>query len=95
MVELQNGTPKEKIQMCSLGEACSYGKSKDGGVFWDQSHSQKCKQEESRKVGSLEDFKWESDDYIFDEIHRRDRLKDEELKDEMVENEDEDELEDE
>ena len=36
----------------------------------------------------------ESDDFIFDEIHRRDRLEDEEFEDEMEE-EDEDELEDE
>ena len=37
----------------------------------------------------------ESDDYIFDEIHRRDRLEDEEFEDEMEEEEDEEELEDE
>ena len=36
----------------------------------------------------------ESDDFIFDEIHRRDRLEDDEFEDEMEE-EDEDELEDE
>ena len=38
----------------------------------------------------------ENDDYIFDEIHRRDRLEDEEFEDEMEEEEeDEGELEDE
>ena len=37
----------------------------------------------------------ESDDFIFDEIHRRDRLEDEEFEDEMEENGEEDELEDE
>ena len=37
----------------------------------------------------------ESDDFIFDEIHRRDRLEDEEFEDEMEEDEDEGELEDE
>ena len=37
----------------------------------------------------------ESDDYIFDEIHRRDRLEDEEFEDEMEEEDNEDELEDE
>ena len=37
----------------------------------------------------------ESDDFIFDEIHRRDRLEDEEFEDEMEEEEDEEELEDE
>ena len=37
----------------------------------------------------------ESDDFIFDEIHRRDRLEDDEFEDEMEEDEDEDELEDE
>ena len=37
----------------------------------------------------------ESDDYIFDEIHRRDRLEDKEFEDEMEEEEDEGELEDE
>ena len=36
----------------------------------------------------------ESDDFIFDEIHRRDRLEDDEFEDE-VEEEDEEELEDE
>ena len=37
----------------------------------------------------------ESDDFIFDKIHRRDRLEDEEFEDEMEEDEDEGELEDE
>ena len=37
----------------------------------------------------------ESDDFIFDEIHRRDRLEDEDFEDEMEEEEDEEELEDE
>ena len=37
----------------------------------------------------------ESDDFIFDEIHRRDRLEDAEFEDEMEEEEDEGELEDE
>ena len=37
----------------------------------------------------------ESDDDIFDDIHRRDRLEDDEFDDEMEEDKDEDELEDE
>ena len=36
----------------------------------------------------------ESDDYIFDEIHRRDRLEDDEFEDEMEDDDDEDELDD-
>ena len=37
----------------------------------------------------------ESDDFIFDEIHRRDRLKDEEFEDEMKEDQNENEFKDE
>ena len=37
----------------------------------------------------------ESDDYIFDEIHRRDRLEDAEFEDEMEEDEEDEEFEDE
>ena len=46
----------------------------------------------AESMGALKISK-ESDDYIFDEIHRRDRLEDEEFEDEMEE--DEEELEDE
>ena len=50
-----------------------------------------------KKAESMEAMKisTESDDYIFDEIHRRDRLEDDEFEDEETEEEDEDELEDE
>ena len=48
----------------------------------------------AESMGALK-ISTESDDYIFDEIHRRDRLEDEEFEDEMEEDEDEDELEDE
>ena len=41
----------------------------------------------AEKLGALK-FSNESDDYIFDEIHRRDRIKDEELEDETEEDED-------
>ena len=48
----------------------------------------------AESLGALK-ISTESDDYIFDEIHRRDRLEDEEFEDEMEEEEDEGELEDE
>ena len=47
----------------------------------------------AESMGALK-ISTESDDFIFDEIHRRDRLEDEEFEDEMEE-EDEGELEDE
>ena len=47
----------------------------------------------AESMGALK-ISTESDDYIFDEIHRRDRLEDDEFEDE-IEEEDEDELEDE
>ena len=50
------------------------------------------KRKQAQEMGALK-ISTESDDYIFDEIHRRDRLEDEEFEDEMEE-EDEDELED-
>ena len=48
---------------------------------------------QAESLGALK-ISSESDDYIFDEIHRRDRLEDEEFEDEMEEVEDEDEVED-
>ena len=48
----------------------------------------------AQSMGALK-ISAESDDFIFDEIHRRDRLEDEEFEDEMEEDEDEGELEDE
>mmetsp|Transcript_20210 Transcript_20210/g.45219 ORF Transcript_20210/g.45219 Transcript_20210/m.45219 type:complete len:97 (+) Transcript_20210:2040-2330(+) len=48
----------------------------------------------AQSLGALK-ISTESDDFIFDEIHRRDRLEDEEFEDEMEEEEDEEELEDE
>ena len=49
----------------------------------------------AESLGALKIYT-ESDDYIFDKIHRRDRLEDEEFEDEMDEkNEDEGKLEDE
>ena len=48
----------------------------------------------AQEMGALK-ISTESDDFIFDEIHRRDRLEDEEFEDEMEEDEDEGELEDE
>ena len=52
---------------------------------------------DKKKVEKLEALKIssQSDDYIFDEIHRSDRLEDGEVEDEMEEDEDEDGLEDE
>ena len=41
----------------------------------------------AESMGALK-ISTESDDFIFDEIHRRDRLEDEEFEDEMDENED-------
>ena len=48
----------------------------------------------AESMGALK-ISTESDDFIFDEIHRRDRLEDEEFEDEMEDDEDEEELEDE
>ena len=48
----------------------------------------------AQSMGALK-ISTHSDNYIFDEIHRRDRLEDDEFEDEMEEVEDEDELEDE
>ena len=48
----------------------------------------------AEKLGTLK-ILTESDDYIFDEIHKRDRLEDEEFEDEMEEDKDEDGFEDE
>ena len=48
----------------------------------------------AEQMGALK-ISTESDDYIFDEIHRRDRQEDEEFKDEMEKEDNEDELEDE
>ena len=47
----------------------------------------------AQSMGALK-ISTESDDFIFDEIHRRDRLEDDKFEDEMEEEEDEKELED-
>ena len=86
--------PSRGGSRCSFGETRGFGKNEDGVVLWDQSHSQKCtNRKKAESLGALK-ISTESDDFIFDEIHRRDRLEDEEFEDEMEEEEDEGELED-
>ena len=80
--------------MQSWCQACSSWKSADGEEFSDTNPiPRSTNRKKAESMGAMK-ISSESDDFIFDEIHRRDRLEDEEFEDEMEE-EDEDELEDE
>ena len=81
--------------MCSLGEThVVLGKVKMEKFSETNPIPRSANRQKAEKLGALK-ISAESDDYIFDEIHERDRLEDGEFEDEMEENEDKDELEDE